>query len=92
MPQVEGVVPRPAARDYDQTPAADRQALAKDVSYRAARLRRSLEVAPAFQDLAWRLAVKQTLIDRQLLRIESGGWCYVVAGTTINALMRLAHL
>lgn len=53
----------------------DRQALAEDVNDRAQRLRRSLKVAPAPQDLAWRLAVKQTLIERQLLRIEKGGWC-----------------
>jgi hypothetical protein len=55
--------------------AVDRQALAEDVADRAARLRRSLDVLPAPQDLAWRLAVKQALIDRQLLRIEKGGWC-----------------
>jgi hypothetical protein len=53
----------------------DRQALADDVNDRAARIRRSLNVAPASQDLAWRLAVKQALVDRRLLRIEKGGWC-----------------
>ena len=53
----------------------DRQALADDVFDRARRLRQRLEVTPAPQDLAWRLAIKQVLIDRQLLRIEKGGWC-----------------
>ena len=52
-----------------------RQSLAEDVIDRAQRLRRSLEVALAPQDLAWRLAIKQVLIDRQLLRVEKGGWC-----------------
>jgi hypothetical protein len=53
----------------------DRQALADDVNDRAARLRRRLNLAPVPQDLAWRLAVKQALITRGLLRIEKGGWC-----------------
>jgi hypothetical protein len=53
----------------------DRQALADDVNERAARLRRRLNAAPMPQDLAWRLAVKQTLINRGLLRIVKGGWC-----------------
>jgi hypothetical protein len=53
----------------------DRQALADDVHDRAARLRRSLDVVPRPQDLAWRLAVKQALVARGLLRIEKGGWC-----------------
>jgi hypothetical protein len=53
----------------------DRQTLAQDVNERAARLRRRLSAAPAPQDLAWRLAVKQALITRGLLRIEKGGWC-----------------
>ncbi len=53
----------------------DRQALADDVNDRAARLRRSLGASPAPQDLAWRLAIKQALVDRQLLRLERGGWC-----------------
>jgi hypothetical protein len=57
------------------TIAVDRQALADDVNERAARLRRRLHAMPAPQDLAWRLAVKQTLINRGLLRIEKGGWC-----------------
>jgi hypothetical protein len=55
--------------------AVDRQALAEEVNERAARLRQRLHAAPAPQDLAWRLAVKQALIDRRLLRIEKGGWC-----------------
>jgi len=53
----------------------DRQAFADDVSARAGRLRQSLDVPQAPQDLAWRLAVKQALIDRRLLTIEKGGWC-----------------
>jgi hypothetical protein len=53
----------------------DRQALADDVNERATRLRRTLHAIPAAQDLAWRLAVKQALITRGLLRIEKGGWC-----------------
>lgn len=53
----------------------DRQALAEDVNDRAARLRRRLHLEPRPQDLAWRLAVKQALIKRGLLRIEKGGWC-----------------
>ena len=53
----------------------DRQALADDVNDRAARLRRRLNATTAPQDLAWRLAVKQALIKRELLRIEMGGWC-----------------
>ena len=53
----------------------DRQALADEVNERATRLRRRLNATPAPQDLAWRLAVKQTLIKRGLLRIEKGGWC-----------------
>ena len=53
----------------------DRQALAEDVNDRAARLRHTLRTAAAPQDLAWRLAVRQALVDRQLLRIEKGGWC-----------------
>jgi hypothetical protein len=53
----------------------DRDDLADDVNQRATRLRRRLGLAPSTQDLAWRLAVKQTLINRGLLRIEKGGWC-----------------
>ena len=53
----------------------DRQTLAEDVNDRAAHIRRALNVAPVTQDLAWRLAVKQALVDRRLLRIEKGGWC-----------------
>jgi hypothetical protein len=55
--------------------AVDRQALAADVNDRAARLRGSLNAAPATQDLAWRLAIKHALIARGLLRVEKGGWC-----------------
>ena len=53
----------------------DRIALAQDVNDRAARLRRKLKVATSPQDLSWRIAVKQVLIKRGLLRIEKGGWC-----------------
>jgi hypothetical protein len=53
----------------------DREALADDVNERAAHLRRKLNAEPRPQDLAWRLAVKQALINRGLLRIEKGGWC-----------------
>jgi hypothetical protein len=53
----------------------DRQALADDVNDRAARLRRRFNAAPKPQDLAWRLALKQALVNRGLLRIEKGGWC-----------------
>ena len=53
----------------------DRQAFAEEVDERAARLREHLEVTPSTQDLAWRLAVKQTLVNRELLRTEKGGWC-----------------
>jgi hypothetical protein len=53
----------------------DRQALAEDVNDRAARLTRSLAGSRTPQDLAWRIAVTQALIDRRLLKIEKGGWC-----------------
>jgi hypothetical protein len=53
----------------------DRSALAQDVNDRAARLRRKLNASPSPQDLSWRLAVKQVLVNRGLLRIEKGGWC-----------------
>jgi hypothetical protein len=53
----------------------DRQALAEDVNDRATRLRRKLNASPSPQDLPWRIAVKQALVNRGLLRIEKGGWC-----------------
>jgi hypothetical protein len=53
----------------------DRNALAEDVHERAAHLRRTLHAPPSPQDLSWRIAVKQALVGRGLLRIEKGGWC-----------------
>lgn len=53
----------------------DRDALAEEVNERAERLRRKLDTIPGPRDLAWRLAVKQVLTDRGLLRVEKGGWC-----------------
>jgi hypothetical protein len=53
----------------------DRNSLAEDVNDRATRLRRKLNTSPSPQDLAWRIAVKQALVNRGLLRIEKGGWC-----------------
>jgi hypothetical protein len=53
----------------------DRNALADDVNDRAAHLRQRLNAPPATQDLSWRIAVKQALVNRGLLRIEKGGWC-----------------
>jgi len=53
----------------------DRATLARDVTDRAAHLRRSLEESPRPDELAWRLAVKQALVERGLLRVERGGWC-----------------
>jgi hypothetical protein len=62
---------------WDERPVidVDRNALAEDVNGRAARLRRKLNAPTRPQDLSWRLAVKQELIKRGLLRIEKGGWC-----------------
>jgi hypothetical protein len=53
----------------------DRQALAEDVNARAARLRQQLRPGHGSQDIAWRLAVTQALVDRRLLKLEKGGWC-----------------
>ena len=53
----------------------DRNELAEDVHVRAAHLREKMQVASSPQDLAWRIAVKQTLVRRGLLRVEKGGWC-----------------
>jgi hypothetical protein len=53
----------------------DRTALAEDVTERARRLRRKLNVPTRAHDLAWRLAVERELINRGLLRVEKGGWC-----------------
>ena len=50
--------------------------LAEDVrrARRALASKRSMST-PTPQDLAWRLAVKQALVNRGLLRVEKGGWC-----------------
>jgi hypothetical protein len=53
----------------------DRDELANDVGERAVRITRRLGSTSSARDLAWRLAVKQTLVDRGLLRVETGGWC-----------------
>jgi hypothetical protein len=62
---------------WQRRPVIDvnRTALADDVNGRAARIRRKLSAPSAPQDLPWRIAVKQELINRGLLRIEKGGWC-----------------
>jgi hypothetical protein len=53
----------------------DRKQLSRDVHQRAGHLARKLDGMPRGHDLAWRLAVKQTLVERGLLRVENGGWC-----------------
>jgi hypothetical protein len=53
----------------------DRKQLFRDVHERAARLARRLDSTPRARDIAWRLAVKQALVERGLLRVENGGWC-----------------
>jgi hypothetical protein len=53
----------------------DRKQVFHDVHQRAARLARRLESTPRARDLAWRLAVKQALVERGLLHVENGGWC-----------------
>ncbi len=53
----------------------DRKALADEVNDRAAHLSHSLAESPRTDQLAWRIAVKQALIERGLLRVEKGGWC-----------------
>jgi hypothetical protein len=53
----------------------DRDELANDVGERALRITRKLGSTASARDLAWRLAIKQTLVDRGLLRVETGGWC-----------------
>lgn len=53
----------------------DRKQLFRDVHERAARLARRLDSTPRVRDTAWRLAVKQALVERGLLRVENGGWC-----------------
>lgn len=53
----------------------DRRELAEDVRERAWNLQHCRHGSPLSQDLAWRLAVKQALVNRGLLRIENGGWC-----------------
>jgi hypothetical protein len=53
----------------------DRRELAMEVGDRALRITRKLGSTPVARDLAWRLGVKQTLVSRGLLRVETGGWC-----------------
>lgn len=53
----------------------DRSDLANDVGERAVRITRKLGSSASARDLAWRLSVKQTLVNRGLLRVETGGWC-----------------
>jgi hypothetical protein len=53
----------------------DRSELGHDVGERALRITRKLGPSASARDLAWRLAVKQTLVDRGLLRVQTGGWC-----------------
>jgi transposase InsO family protein len=53
----------------------DRSSLMRDVHDRAGHLARRRDGTPRAQDLAWRLAVKQALVERGLLRLENGGWC-----------------
>ena len=53
----------------------DRDALADEVYARAKRLRARLDHVAGPRGLAWRLAVKQALTNRGLLRVVPGGWC-----------------
>lgn len=53
----------------------DRAAFAEEVNERATRLRHKLDITAGPRDLAWRLAVKQALTNRGLLRVVKGGWC-----------------
>lgn len=53
----------------------NRKQLFRDVHERAARLARRLDSTPRVRDTSWRLAVKQALVERGLLRVENGGWC-----------------
>lgn len=53
----------------------DRKQLSRDVHQRSRHLARKLDGMPRGHDLAWRLAVRQTLVERGLMRIENGGWC-----------------
>jgi hypothetical protein len=68
---------RTAAEAWAARPVlcVDRRALADEVHGRAVRLRRKLLARPEPHDLAWRLAIKQALTKRGLLRIVKGGWC-----------------
>ena len=64
----------------------DLQALAEDVNDRAEKVRRSLNVAPAHQDLAWRLAVKQTSSNDALKTRKGAGARWFFGPTSsINA-------
>lgn len=53
----------------------DRTALRDEVLERTERIQRSMRVPGAVGDLAWRLAIEQTLTSKGLLRREAGGWC-----------------
>ena len=53
----------------------DRKRLFRDVRQRAASLARRLDSTSRARHIAWRLAVKQALVERGLLRVENGGWC-----------------
>ena len=53
----------------------DRQALREEVTDRAARIARTLDVRGQPADLAERLAIEQTLARMGYLRQEIGGWC-----------------
>jgi hypothetical protein len=53
----------------------DRKQLFRDVHQRAVSLARTLDSTPRARAIAWRLAVKQALVERGLLRVENGGWC-----------------
>jgi hypothetical protein len=66
-----------AAEAWAQRPRLeiDRDALAEEARDRAQRLRRTLDGNAVAKGLTWRLAVKQALSIRGLLRIETGGWC-----------------
>lgn len=53
----------------------DREALHDEVEQRAAGLRAKLEGVHDEEELAWRLAIEQALINRRYLTRQAGGWC-----------------
>jgi hypothetical protein len=54
----------------------DRLGLRQEVEETSAQLRRTLGLrGEAPSDLAWRIAVRQVLIDRGFLIVVKGGWC-----------------